>query len=117
MGLQLVADYRNLQILVREEIAGTILLPEIRDQFAGCDFMTTINEVERAWLADCIEACTLLSVDVSVNPAILRVIHRIDRSNILRSRLFKLITSQGYHHVPEGELRIDIRPTGLYLSS
>lgn len=117
MGLQLVADYRNLKKLVDAEVINALLSENVRWHFNGWDLMTACNALELAWVADCIESCTLLSVRVESNPAILRAINEMDKSNLLRGRLFRLITSCGYHHVPEGELRIEIRPTGLYLYS
>ncbi len=115
MALELVADYRNLRPFVQDEVVRALSVN--RDLFPGCDFMTTVNLIEQAWLADCIESSTLLSVSGNTSIPVLRTLHEMDRSNILRGRLFKLITACGYHHVPESELRLEIRPTGLYLIS
>jgi len=115
MGLQLVADYRNIQPLIHGEVVQA--LSKNRDLFPGCDFMTTVGVIERAWVIDVIESCTLLSIKQETSVPVLRTIHDMDSSNLLRERLFKLITSCGYHHIPEGELRLEILTTGLYLFS
>lgn len=115
MALELVADYRNLRPLVKEEITRALLVN--RNLFPDCDLTTMITLVEHAWIADCIESSTLLSVSGSTSIPVMRTLHEMDQSNILRGRLFKLITACGYHHVPETELRVEIRPTGLYLIS
>lgn len=117
MGLQLVADYRNLQTLVKAEVINALLSENVRWHFEGWDLLKACEAVEHAWLVDCIESCTLLSVKGESSPPILRAIHEMDKSNLLRGRLFRLITSCGYHHVPEAELRVEVRPTGLYLFS
>lgn len=118
MGLELVADYRSLHPLVRMEIHREICEPWYSGQFEELSYLDAVMLVEHSWVAECIELSTLLSID-KPRPtfATLRVMQRIDQNNVLRNRLFRLVTACGYHHVPETELRVEIRPTGLYLIS
>lgn len=118
MALELVADYRNLHPLVRMEIHREICDPWHSGEFEELSYERAVEAVELAWVAECIELSTLLSIDKPKPTfATLRVMQRIDQNNVLRNRLFRLVTACGYSHVPETELRVEIRPTGLYLIS
>jgi hypothetical protein len=118
MALELVADYRSLHPLVRMEIHREICEPWYNGEFEELSYVNAVEAVELSWVAECIELSTLLSIE-KPRPsfAVLRVMQRIDRNNVLRNRLFRLVTACGYSHVPESELRVEIRPTGLYLIS
>jgi hypothetical protein len=100
------------------EIHREICEPWYNGDFEELSYVNACNAVEHAWVSECIELSTLLSIE-SCRPsfATLRVMQRIDQNNILRNRLFRLVTACGYSHVPETELRVEIRPTGLYLIS
>ncbi|MNG05050.1 hypothetical protein D3C84_882220 [compost metagenome] len=72
--------------------------------------------IETTWLKDCIEATALLVFREDSAPTdVYKLIHLLDKNNLLRSQLYRKIKACNHHAIPEGELTLMIRPSGLYL--
>jgi hypothetical protein len=116
MDLQIVTDYRNLQILLQAEIRDALSTPQFQHLLKQHELQWLMITIETIWLKDCIESTLLLVFREDNAPNdIYKLIHLIDKRNTLRTQLYRKIKACNHHLVQEGELTLMIRPTGLYL--
>lgn len=116
MDFQLVTDYRNLQIMLHCEIRDALSTPQFRHLLQLHDPQWLMITIETTWLKDCIESTALLVFREDSAPTdVYKLIHLLDKQNLLRSQLYRKIKACNHHAIPEGELTLMIRPSGLYL--
>lgn len=116
MDLQLVTDYRNLRLLLQAEIREALRNPKFSGLLTHYDFNYLMFLIETAWVKDVIESTALLIFGESTVPlTVYTVFNEIDRTDKLRSTLYRQIIACDISKIPEGELSLVLRPTGLYL--
>lgn len=116
MDLQLVTDYRNLRLLLQAEIREALRNPKFSGLLAHYEFNYLMFLIETAWVKDVIESTALLIFGESTVPlTVYTVFNEIDRTDKLRSTLYRQIIACDISKIPEGELSLVLRPTGLYL--
>lgn len=116
MDFQLVTDYRNLQVMLHCEIRDALSTPQFQHLLGLYDIQYLMIMIETTWLKDCIESTLLLVFREDQAPVdVYKLIHLLDRNNLLRTQLYRKIKACNHHLIPEGELTLMIRPSGLYL--
>lgn len=116
MDLQLVTEYRNLRLLLQAEIREALVNPKYSQLLQHYDLSYLMYLIETAWVKDVIESTALLIFGESTVPqSVFAIFNDIDRSNRLRSALYRGIVACDVSRIPEGELSLVLRPTGLYL--
>jgi hypothetical protein len=116
MDFQLVTDYRNMQVMLHCEIRDALSTPQFRHLLHQHDPQWLMITIETTWLKDCIESTLLLMFQEDTAPTdVYKLIHQLDKQNLLRTQLYRKIKACNHHLIPEGELTLMIRPSGLYL--
>lgn len=116
MDLQLVTEYRNLRILLQAEIREALIKPKHRSLLEHYDLSYLMYLIETTWVKDVIESTALLVFGESTVPQMVYVIiDDIDRSNRLRSTLYRKVIACNTSRIPEGELSLVLKSSGLYL--
>lgn len=116
MELQLVTEYRNLRLLLQAEIREALINPKYRNLLEHYDHSYLMMLIETAWVKDVIESTALLIFGESLVPQkVFAIFNDIDRSNRLRCSLYRRVMACDISRIPEGELSLVLRPTGLYL--
>lgn len=116
MELQLVIEYRNLRLLLQAEIREALKIPKHNQLLGHYDYSYLMMLIETAWVKDVIESTALLIFGESTVPhTVFAIFNDIDRSNRLRCELYRSVVACDLSRIPEGELSLVLRPTGLYL--
>lgn len=116
MDLQLVTEYRNLRILVQSEIREVLNQESFSFLPKRYDMSRLLLEIETAWVKEAIEDTTFLFFGGKEPQDIVYVIlNRMDPQHRLRQLVFRRMIACNYRRIPEGELTLVLRPSGLYL--
>lgn len=116
MDLQLVVEYRNLRLLIQSEIRDVLSCESFHYLPQRYDMARLLIEVETAWIKEAIEDTTFLFFGGNEPPGIVYVIlNRMDPQHRLREIVYRRMIACNYRRIPEGELTLVLRPSGLYL--